>query len=567
MQITTSLIMSFLLCAMPLAVQGQDGPSSQTFSFQTQGSAPPTDQATFERLRSQPHSGMIELSIFDRRAQKSYIGWGEAHRRTYGSTSTAIGTQLYPIENGAKVAPTHVLQRPAQPPLVLQSETRMFDAMRNRNPDALATSIWKNTPNEIRFERLVDEMAIELSTVRRLAGDELLQKQVRPGVGIEGGEGPPAVCKGCGSKEIVTAGMPIMKEPTGHEGPVCPTSICPDTDGSGVKHVGCSGPLCWMPKRAALPLTKDGRVDVSYRKSGYPELMPLVTPFTFEESGALGTIVECSATAISKYYVVTALHCIAGNENQLRTKVDTGPGPISGWTTLVPKFGSNATLAVVSGKDQTTVLIHEAYVPYDTANDIQFLPNNSQACLDDPLNCARVATIDLAVLRLKEPGLQLMPLDYPILSFSGLVKDSAISFAGFGWTDFAGVFGEQWDQLALSARLETLKNTAFNFLDGRDGLVDGAPKKLTWRTGVPSGTGGPCEFDSGGPIYAGFNRGFWNSPRMLVGVVSGIRRPKDNVATGIPLCLDPLAVGYGEDLALYQSGICQITGNNARGCE
>jgi len=94
-----------------------------------------------------------------------------------------------------------------------------------------------------------------------------------------------------------------------------------------------------------------------------------------------------------------------------------------------------------------------------------------------------------------------------------------------------------------------------------DGL---AHPHLSWKNGDPVGTGGPCLADSGGPIYAGFNRGFWNDPRRVIGVVRGATGSSE-VST-VDACQDPQNFGLGEELRLYQDALCALGNGAFRGC-
>lgn len=370
----------------------------------------------------------------------------------------------------------------------------------------------------------------------QLPGDTFIQ-QVAPGVGVDG-DGGFVVCTGpsCGTDRVVTPGE------------TCNSSDCPTGQGGALT---CDDEFCNVRSVTRLDVDLDGNSDVTYVKSGYPEVVFLRKKIFGEKFGS-----SCTATIISPGFAITALHCF--KKSSSTTILDhfsfNETGVPDGWSKMVTKDPSKTGFHLVSDHSDEIAIVDEIFVSY----------RRTEATLEalDPL-----PTRDFALITFAE-GLNFPTEVMPILSFSAQTKDYPITFVGFGWTDVREKFGDDWVALTSAQKWRELKQAAFNFIDDIRLTPPQSSKQIVWNHGVPPGTGGPCHFDSGGPIYQGFNRGYWGSPRIVVGVVSALHTslPAGIETNNIDACLSKRSFLTGELLASFQSGICEITRSAPRGC-
>ena len=373
-----------------------------------------------------------------------------------------------------------------------------------------------------------------------------LQFQVVVGDPVDGNSGPQ-FCTGdeCGTTQIVKPGDPVAP---GNDGPICPESACPGSNGTVV---GCADDLCNVGGRVNLDKDNDNKSDVTYIKEGYPEIIFLRR----REFGKPTT--RCTATAISQKWAITALHCFVLNDNiGLLDEFVLQSSDVIGWSVLAPKDTSVTGFDLVSDHLKEANVVGRIFVPFKHDTE----PENLKG---------KLPRRDIALFRISGNGLAFKHTDFPVLDFGELDADIPISFAGFGWTDVNSIFGEDWIKIAIDLKWKELKQAAFNFLDDVRMVEPQKELQLVWNHGVPPGSGGPCHYDSGGPIYKGFNRGFWNSPRIVIGVVSALHPSAAAQAAGedVQACLDKDSFLTGEMLASYGAGICELTSFAPRGCE
>lgn len=396
-------------------------------------------------------------------------------------------------------------------------------------------------PKNKRDEQLMKEFLDDLDLViPGLEGDVTVQ-QVAPGTPIGGGSAPDLCKEDCGTA-IVNPGTPVVEE-GGHAGPACPADKC-----GGVVLAGCNDEYCGHPARDELPETVPGLTAVKYRKNGYPEVLVLTQVLSSADGPFFKA--ECSAFAITPLFVLTALHCLAKDEADFDANWSLSPTDVAGWSEIKGRGDLPRIYSLVSETTGETAFATRFFVPYAAEGPVAF--------------SGKRPSRDLVMLQLENAGLGLTSDQLPRLDFANLADDASISFAGFGWTNFGGIDQIDWLVLAINEKWRELKQAAFNFTEGVLSHSGSDFPMITWRNGVPKGTGGPCSYDSGGPVYAGFNRGFWNDPRRLVGVVSAfISSPAIDSAQ---VCLNPSSVGVGELLANYEQGLCNLPSTRPRGC-
>lgn len=395
------------------------------------------------------------------------------------------------------------------------------------------SDVYRRLEPEIRNKYLYEDMLPDIGTIRNRSFTE----QVLPGIGIEGPSGPQ-VCSGplCGTDRIVFPGQECSEE---------------DCPAGGSSLPSCSGDYCNATAPMDLDVDGDGLSDVAYVKSSYPEVAFLRKKIYGENFTA-----SCTATLISPGYALTALHCFnksssIGILDQYKV-IDFDKS--DDWGELVSKSGKSIGYKLVSDHSSEVALVSNVYIPFTASGASQdqlgYLPSK-----------------DIAILKYSG-GLKFEQNLFPILGFDELQEGHPISFVGFGWTDLNDNFDEAWATMSAQEKWRELKQAAFNFLDDIRNIPSQTEQQFIWNHGDPPGTGGPCLFDSGGPIYQGFNMGYWHSPRIIVGVVSALHSsvPAGAGENAVDACLSSSSFLSGEIIANYQTGICQITDMSPKGC-
>lgn len=366
---------------------------------------------------------------------------------------------------------------------------------------------------------------------------------IRPGTEIGT---PRSICLNalCGTGRVPMP-LEIGTDAFDRTGPICPETYCPGSQ----RYAGCVGALCSFPMRQALTTTADGGVTLDFRKLGFPETVLL----SRLHSGDDDTFIrepECTATMISATLALTALHCLAEKEAELLKRYTRQADPkADGWSRLKFRRTAQEVLGVLSDLNFESQLVDAVSIPYPLADPIPFING--------------LPDTDLALLHLASP-LELGPGSYPFLQKNYAQEKAAISFAGYGWTNLGGQTLAEWNQNSQGENWRSLKLNAYNFIQSTTPNAT-APRFISWTQGKPAGTGSPCHGDSGGPIYAGFNRGYWNNPRQVIGVVSYMLLPDGTKVTRTASdCLNRTAVGV--HVAPYFDAICKISDGTARGC-
>ncbi|MEM6308310.1 MAG: hypothetical protein AAF701_10030, partial [Pseudomonadota bacterium] len=316
--------------------------------------------------------------------------------------------------------------------------------------------------------------------------------------------------------------------------PTCPAYLCPDRTKT---ITGCAGNLCQFPPRQDLPPGAPGQSGVTYHKDGYPE----VAVFGDHKNR------PCSATILTPKLAMTALHCLQDPWSHFHQSATT----LWNWQHLSLKQDSRAwyTVTMIVDGQETSALVSHFSVPY-SPHDIRPADQNTQP------------KRDILLVHLSGQGLPLPPHQWPIVDFAYGAHPGALSFAGYGWTNVDSLDTITWKAAANAQKWADLRQVAFNFAEGVTPVAGFTHPLVTWKNGDPKHTGGPCRGDSGGPIYAGFNRGYWNNPRRVFGIVSG----GTGQITSAAGCLSDDSIGFGEILGNYKTGICTLGPIPPRGC-
>lgn len=386
-------------------------------------------------------------------------------------------------------------------------------------------------------------------------------QQTAPGTGQGGTSGTDA-CRStaCGSGAVVEAGEIADKD--ADDRPICPGSLCASPE------PGCGDAFCGFPAKTPLPFDPaTGRSTLTYLKRGFPEV--IAAGIFWTDGNRTGR--ECSATVLHNKWVVTALHCFVngrlvpiggGPKDALKAVFDAEASSVAGWSKLTPKAAFPAKILVDSRHQNQRIFASAIHIPYASVDDI----GTTQTPPPGAKWRARIPDRDIALLELEDTGLAYAESQLPWLRTDDFAEiDAPISFAGFGWTNADNLSVDDWTERWLSDDWTDLLEAAFNFSTGMRSHSGSDNPLILWRQRTLGGNGGPCRNDSGGPIYAGFNRGHWNDPRMIVGVVSGIY-DADRI-DGPGDCLNPNALAAGESLDSYANAICQLAENEIRGCK
>lgn len=404
-------------------------------------------------------------------------------------------------------------------------------------------------PANIQEEFILRNMEILPSDIPAFQFDESdFLKSVRPGVPGDGGGAGICSGSGCGTATPTTYGS--IGEGTGLE---CPPALCPrntnsDNDGNENENshnssqpilVGCLGKLCGFPDRQPLPTRSDGRSEVSYVSDEHADAVLVMLQRGEDQA-------FCSGVLVAPTVALTALHCMSGSKNALFGRFKSRPDAVTGWMRLTLKNDEDFAVFLYSDVLKKSFTMASFSIPYATKNDLNEYRNKT----------GFLPKRDIAVIHLNGGGLDEPDGFFPFLNFKYTSQSDlseSISFAGFGITNV---------DFPEGTPIQGRKLVTFNFHDGVAARTDRSHSLLTWRNGDPIGTGGPCKADSGGPVYAGFNRGYWDDPRQLIGIVSAMEG-KIADFTG---CLDPDAIGLAEELAPYRDGICNLGSTIPRGC-
>lgn len=365
---------------------------------------------------------------------------------------------------------------------------------------------------------------------------------VAPGTGIDGGSSGNVG----GGEPLNTDDLEVITDDSNHTGPKCPEEFC----GEDTNIAGCKDDLCRYPiYQNLLDNNEDGRADLVYRKNGYPEAVFMMR----RVSGVTNPTPNCTATALAKRWLITALHCLGSTKNALEKNYTVRTPVREGWT----KIGiSDASIllgidVIVTVKGHGKAHFEAAHINYDSLESVEFSAKGTP-------------TRDFAIIELAGDGLDLGEYAYPFVRTDYIKEREAISFSGFGWTNILLQKDPNFENLPIDEKWAELKLAAFNFIQSYSSDPLHENTMLKWENGNPNGTGGPCRYDSGGPVYAGFNRGFWNDPRQVIGVVSGLRGAK--VVDDGNDCLGNRTHAVAEHISHYYEGLCKITGSAPRGC-
>lgn len=411
----------------------------------------------------------------------------------------------------------------------------------------------------IGFDALVQrlpENALAADVLKRLNDPMVFLFQTVGGTPI-GGQPQSGVCTGptCGTAADIPA--------TASKPPICPKHLCPDSPSVS----GCFGPegrrYCGYPKRQSLPHAAIGiGTGVTFIKSGYPELV--VFGIVNENLQTFGP--GCTAVMVAARWALAALHCII--PDTIPAKIgDKYPffwsydhvgtkTKVPGWTKLTqkPEYRDRFLwfLARHDGKLAQLSTVSAAYIPYARNEAVRVATGG-------------VPAKDLVLLEL-DRDIGVSGPDLPSIDRTGYaLADRPLSFAGFGVADPGTTpppihDGGPIDAVAWRERL----SVAFNFIFG----TDASATHIHWQQDRARGWGGPCSVDSGSAIYEGFNRGFWDDPRKLIGITSAILN--STISSGELLdaddCTSPASRGRGVALARHAAAICSLTDEAVKGC-
>jgi len=199
---------------------------------------------------------------------------------------------------------------------------------------------------------------------------------------------------------------------------------------------------------------------------------------------------------------------------------------MAGWSDGAP---TGALDFALQDADGTPRAVTRLFIPY---------------ALDAPPDYRDVPRVDLALFafapRLDEPP------SVEALAHDGIAIGTAITFSGYG---LANVHREEWQAYA-----------AFNAI--HDLLTIDNEPYIAWRVGLRGFRGGPCKYDSGGPVYYGFERGFDDDLDTVIGVVSHLKAGREpDIADD---CLN--RIGRVVDLSPHVTAICQLTRSEPLAC-
>ena len=315
--------------------------------------------------------------------------------------------------------------------------------------------------------------------------------------------------------------------------------VAPGTPGQGSDFRGktCSDGWCGSPNPQRITAHQgdqddknNGRAEITYSLDAYKS----VVEFAVQTMGIAETAAEkwsnvCTATLISSKWALSALHCLAEDSEALGEQFQfTEVNLLNNWRKLHPK--SARYLAIIDGT--SAFIVEELYIPYGTQEKINFGVNE-------------VPGRDLALLKIKGAAdMSSQVGQYPVFAGESFAQSwQAVTFVGYGWTNVGA--REANDQ----------KQAAFNWLTYAN------EAGISWETGNLGANGGPCRGDSGGPVLAGFVRGYENEITRVVGVVSYLQ------AGDVPNALSCLRrIGVGEPIYPHIGGICTLTDNEPDAC-
>ena len=184
-------------------------------------------------------------------------------------------------------------------------------------------------------------------------------------------------------------------------------------------------------------------------------------------------------------------------------------------------------------KDDTLAfMVEDIYIPYGNQEEINFGVNETPER-------------DLVLLQIGEAAdMSSQVGQYPFFAGESFAKSwQAVTFVGYGWTNVG------------AREANDHKQAAFNWLTFANEAA------ISWKTGNLGANGRPCREDSGGPVLAGFVRGYQNEITRVVGVVSYLQ------AGDVPNALSCLRrIGVGEPTYPHIGDICTLTSNEPDGC-
>ncbi|WP_144640550.1 trypsin-like serine peptidase [Bordetella genomosp. 13] len=238
----------------------------------------------------------------------------------------------------------------------------------------------------------------------------------------------------------------------------------------------------------------------------------------------------CSAVVVGKRYALTALHCVADGSAELTANFLLQPTGVDGWMrgrsdARVLQLGFQPGVGMDDTGDR---VVEDVFIPdqHDQGGYV----------------AGRAPAVDLVLFSFSPP---LKALPRELLLGTPLKPADPITFAGYGRSEEE----PRWRRFA-----------AFNLVSALQGKD--AAQYLLWETGKRGFDGGPCAGDSGGPVFAGFERGYDSDPRTVVGIVSGFVQG-GGVHTYSD-CLD--RTGAATLVGHHKEAICRITGNDLPAC-
>ena len=316
--------------------------------------------------------------------------------------------------------------------------------------------------------------------------------------------------------------------------------VFPGTPGQGsdFRDKTCSDGWCGSPNPKRITAHQgdqddknNGRAEITYSLDAYKSVVEFaVQTMGIEEKAAERWSSVCTATLISSKWALSALHCLAEDSEALGEQFQfTEVNLLNNWRKLHPK--SARYLAIIDGT--SAFMVEELYIPYGTQEKINFGVNEVPG-RDFGFYSRSGGAADMS----SQVG------QYPVLQESRSRSLGRPSHSWvYGWTNVGA--REANDQ----------KQAAFNWLTYANEAA------ISWETGNLGANGGPCRGDSGGPVLAGFVRGYENEITRVVGVVSYLQ------AGNVPTALSCLRrIGVGEPIYPHIGGICTLTDNEPDAC-
>jgi len=394
--------------------------------------------------------------------------------------------------------------------------------------------VLSNDHSLIQLSDQVEQVQSSDLAVANLTLQNNLDRITLPGTGIHGTDAS-MICTDpiCGSGRLVNQSL------------FCDNPICTRP------FFGClNAPfrdVCGFPARQTLP-EKNGASDLTFIRESFSELVVVGIRNEFGKPWR-----TCTGTLIAQNWAIAAFHCFTRPEltqSNVFALFDKENAAVDNWTKLSLKTKFRLPIVISNPQTEQIVEVSHLFVPYNLGE----MPIVTKAM---------VPSRDIVLLKLKDP-ISLPSTAFPFIN-SDLwenIDGQAISFSGYGYTNSPLVSFTNKELRFDSPEWLPRRFSAYNFSIGSRVHIHDA-EVIQWRQGNLGGNGGPCSTDSGGPVYGGFNRGYWDDPKLLVGIVSAIYGRE---VSQVDDCLASSGLGTAILLNPYADGICNLTGDGIRGC-